>query len=171
MPIDANNHPEFPDSVHTLIADSLLNLLKNNPLLDSFFNSEINGIESQTIRELGIKRARSLWVYILDDAEEALPSGMAFVVTTISILLVDSAGRINETRQNLYRRVIAYIQAFIHQQLDLRDVDGNQITDSTIQFNRIEAAEIADTDQYFVIELQCVFGSTIVQVTQLPEGL
>lgn len=170
MPINADNFPVFPHSVHTLIAESVLTLLQGNADLSSFCVGGINEIGSEPIRETGVKRFPALWVHILDDSEEALPSGMAFVTTTISILLVDTMGRFNNSKQNLYRRVLASAQRLIHLEINLVDEFGNFITDSTISFNRVEAAVIQDSDS-FSIELQAVFGTTIEQATQLPMGV
>jgi len=169
MAIDAGNHPEFPDSVHTLILDAVLVLMQQDSSLAGYLGPNINQIESREIRQLGSKATPSIWGYLFSDEETALPSGRAFVETTVSIILLDKYGRYRDgDRQSLSRRVLAYVQTLIHKEIVLKDPGGNQITDSVIRYNRVPAKEVIDS-AVFAVELQAVFGSTIDQLTQLSD--
>ena len=166
MTILVENHPEFEDVIYTKMLSAVLLLLQEDTALSDFFE-EIREIPSEEISNLGSKKCPSLWLYLLDDVESPATnmSGVSQVAVTVTILQLFKYGKYNDSQQQLQRRIMAYIQALIHRQINIRDEAGNQLSDTVLQFNRLEAAEIQDSDK-FIMRLDCVLGGTIDQQTQ-----
>lgn len=169
--IDPDNHPEFPSTLETQIFYAHLDLLVNDMNLKTFFSQGwgIKEIQSEEISSLGGKKTPALFIYLDNDTEQAELSETGTVAVAITHFLTFTYGGYTGTRQQLYRRILGYIQGLLHTQNivngGLRGESNEQLTDAILQQEALEAAT-TDNSDVFVMRLTTIHGATIGLTTR-----